>query len=114
MRHLFSRSSNPRARPTSLAAGALALALAGLGSLALSGSAQAVCNCRCVDGKARAVCSSSTEIPPLCNNTLCPLSMPPKTPQDARQPVPTVTPGCETKQVYDPKAGAYAWEQVCQ
>ncbi len=98
-------------KPLNLHLAALA-ALAG--ALLLPGAADAVCNCRCVDGKAKAVCSSSTEIPPLCNNTICPLSPPQKTPLDARQPAPTVTPGCQTKQVYDPKAGTYAWEQVCQ
>ena len=96
----------------------LLVALAALAGLLLAGgaagSAQAACSCRCLNGKAIPVCSSSTEIPPLCNNASCPIIPPPKTPQDAFKPVPNVTPGCQTKQVYDPKAGTYSWEQVCQ
>jgi hypothetical protein len=79
-----------------------------------SGGALAACNCRCVDGRATAVCSSSTDIRPFCQQaTTCPMVLPRKSPLDARKPVPTVKPGCETKQVYDPKTNAYLWEQIC-
>ncbi len=89
-------------------------ALAGLASLAVAGSAEASCSCRCLNGKSIPVCSSSSEIPPICNSTSCPLSAPPKLPQDARQPVPTVVPGCKNQEVYDPKTGRYSVESVCQ
>ena len=95
-----------------LAAPALAVVAAGLAMP--TGGALAACNCRCVDGRATAVCSSSTDIRPFCQQTsTCPMVLPRKSPLDARKPVPTVKPGCETKQVYDPKTNAYLWEQIC-
>ena len=81
--------------------------------LAPLGDVSAACSCRCVDGKAQAVCSSSTDIPPLCQSTDCGIAPPPKTPYDVREPAPIVKPGCETKQVYDPQTRTYAWEQIC-
>jgi hypothetical protein len=79
-----------------------------------SGSAEAACKCLCVDGKAQAVCSSSTDIRPFCQSSACPIVPPAKSPLDARQPAPEVRPGCETKQVYDPQTRAYSWDQVCK
>ena len=92
----------------------LLLAALLLAGLLPAGSAQAACSCRCLNGKAIPVCSSSTDIRPICNSTSCPIIPPQKTPQDALKPIPNVTPGCQTKQVYDPKAGTYSWENVCQ
>ena len=103
-----------RGRPNSFhrtaaiaATAAILLTIPAAGSLA-------ACNCRCVNGKATAVCSSSTDIRPLCQGVNCPLIPPVKSPLDARKPVDTVTPGCETKQVYDPVSRAYVWDKVCR
>jgi hypothetical protein len=79
-----------------------------------SGSAEAACICLCVDGKAQPVCSSSTDIRPICQSSACPIAPPVKSPLDARQPAPEVKPGCETKQVYDPETRAYTWDQICK
>ena len=84
------------------------------GVLIPAGGAEAACKCRCVDGKAQAVCSSSTDIRPTCPSMGCPIVPPAKSPLDARQPAPVVRPGCETKQVYDPETRTYAWDQICK
>ena len=99
----------PRPMPGLAAFAVLALAL-----FAPSGGAEAACTCRCVDGKAQAVCSSSTDIRPICQSAACPIAPPAKSPLDARQEAPVVKPGCETKQVYDPETRAYSWDQVCK
>lgn len=90
---------------------AAGIAIAAL--LAATGSADAACVCRCADGKAKAVCSSATDIPPLCNATSCPLSTPKRTPTDVSKPKPPVRPGCTVQQVYDPKTGKHEWGQIC-
>lgn len=102
------------ARSTPGLAAFAALAFLALALTIPSGSAEAACNCRCVDGKAQPVCSSSTDIPPFCPPASCPIAPPAKSPLDARDPAPAVKPGCETKQVYDPETRAYAWEQICK
>jgi hypothetical protein len=98
-------------RPTP---GLAALATIAFTLVAFSASAEAACKCRCVDGKAQAVCSSSTDIRPICQSSACPIAPPAKSPTDARQPPPVVKPGCETKQVYDPETRTYAWDQICK
>lgn len=97
-------------------AATLALAItAAIGALAaLPGAADAACVCRCVDGKPKAVCSSGTDIPPLCTSMTCPLSPPRVSPLDALQPKPAVKPGCTTRQVYNPDTGRHEWGQICQ
>lgn len=108
----------PLARSTfNLAAFAAPAALVFALTLALmvpSGSAEAACSCRCIDGKAQPVCSSSTDIRPFCQPASCPIAPPVKPPLDTRNPAPAVKPGCETKQVYDPETRAYTWEQICK
>ena len=89
-----------------------AVAIAGL--TAATAPAEAACVCRCVDGKPKAVCSSTTDIAPLCNTLNCPLSTPQRTPTDVSKPKPPVKPGCTLKQVYDPKTGKHEWGQLCQ
>jgi hypothetical protein len=106
------RRSRPRASTATLTALAALAALAGAAIL-LPASAEAACVCRCVDGKAQPVCSSGTDIPPLCNTTSCPMTPPRVSPMDAAKPKPDVKPGCTVKQVYDPKAGKYEWAQIC-
>jgi len=111
----------PTSRPL-LAAATIALtalvALTALISLTimtvLPTAAEAACVCRCLDGKAKAICSSGTDIPPLCNATACPMTTPKRTPQDVRQTPPPVKPGCTNRQVYDPKTGKHEWAQICQ
>jgi len=99
----------PRAVRLALCVAAVLVLLA-----ALSGAAGAACVCRCLDGKAQPVCSSSTDIPPLCNTTACPMSPPRVSPQDALQPKPTVKPGCKIRQVYNPETGRHEWGQICR
>ena len=87
---------------------AVALLLAAAGA-----PAEAACVCRCVGGKAQPICSSSTDIPPLCNMTVCPMATPKVSPLDQAKPKPAVKPGCTVKQVYDPETGTHNWEQIC-
>ena len=42
-----------------------------------SGPAAAECNCLCVRGEARGVCSQTAETPPICQQ-LCPVSLSPQ------------------------------------
>jgi hypothetical protein len=99
----------PRAVRIALCVAAFTVVLA-----ALSGAAGAACVCRCLNGKAQPVCSSSTDIPPLCNTTACPMSPPRVSPQDALQPKPAVKPGCRISQVYNPDTGRHEWGQICR
>jgi hypothetical protein len=85
-----------------------------MAAITVPGTAEAACTCRCLDGKAKAICSSGTDIPPLCNATKCPLSTPQRTPLDAREPAPPVKPGCTTRQVYNPDTARHEWAQICQ
>lgn len=102
-------SRAPRAMRAALLAAAVLVALA-----ALSGAAGAACVCRCLGGKAQAVCSNSTDIPPLCSSTVCPMSPPRVSPMDAAKPKPMVKPGCKIRQVYNPDTGRHEWGQICQ
>lgn len=92
----------------------LAAVIVAAGLFAAATPAEAACVCRCVDGKAKAVCSSATDIAPLCNTTKCPLSIPKRMPTDVSKPKPAVKPGCTVRQVYDPKTGKHEWGQLCQ
>ena len=98
----------PRAIRAALCVAATLVALP-----SLSGAAGASCVCRCLNGKAQPVCSSSTDIPPLCSATTCPMSTPRVSPQDAQQPKPAVKPGCTIRQVYNPQTGRHEWGQIC-
>jgi len=72
----------------------------------------ASCDCRCIDGQAQAVCSSSLEVPPLCSGQSCPVS-------------PSMTPVaplggavgdsiCDTVQVFNPRTRRYESRQACR
>ena len=101
--------------PAGLALPALALAALVLAATTLApGGAEAACVCRCVDGKAKAICASGTDIPPLCSNMACPLAAPRRTPLDTRDLPPPIKPGCTNKQVLNPANGQYEWAQICQ
>lgn len=100
--------------PSVIAGPLVAVIVAASGVLATAAPADAACVCRCVDGKAKAVCSSGTDIAPLCNTTNCPLSIPKRSPTDVSKPKPPVKPGCQVKEVYDPKTGKYEWGQLCR
>ncbi len=111
MQRPFHPSPKPRVRTALLAAiGGLVL----FGAFAAAGSAEAACRCQCLNGKSIPVCSSGTDIPPICNSTACPLSPPPRLPADANRPVPKVIPGCTLKEVYDPKTKRYSWQNLCR
>lgn len=107
--------AHPQARPRPARACLLLLGAAFLAGLAIAatGPAEAACVCRCVAGKAQPVCSSSTDIPPLCNSTVCPMSPPKVSPMDQAKPKPSVKPGCTVRQVYDPATGRHEWGQIC-
>lgn len=105
--------SAPGPLPMTLAGAVLAAGIAIAALMAATGPADAACVCRCVDGKAKSVCSSATDIPKICNSNSCPLSTPKRSPTDVTQPKPPVKPGCKVQQVYDPKTGKHEWGQIC-
>jgi hypothetical protein len=107
----ITRANGATARIAAMLAATLLLAAGVLAAAA--GPADAACACRCVNGKAKAVCSSGTDIPPLCNNTRCPLSTPKPSPLDVSKPKPPVMPGCKVQQVYNPQTGKHEWGQLC-
>src|SRR5207253_2209559 len=79
----------------------------------LAGEADAACVCRCVDGEQQALCTSSTDLPPICPVTSCP--MPPLSIEPIQRPVlpPLGTSDCSQRQVQDPATNRYEWREVC-
>jgi len=83
-------------------------------ALALTTQADASCVCRCVDGEMRSLCSSTTDIAPVCPAAGCvipPAAIAPIKP--ARIP-PLGTTQCEQHQVLNPATHLYEWHRVCQ
>ena len=77
--------------------------------------AAADCVCRCVDGAMRAICSSSTDLQPVCPAVICPMA-----PLGSNKPFdpPAIPPPgmtrCEQAQVLNLATLRYEWQQVCR
>ncbi len=82
-------------------------------ALLASGAGRADCNCICVDGLNRPLCSQVSDVLPLCPPRVCPLApaagalQPPQLPPfDARS--------CSMEYLYNNYAARYEWRQLCR
>jgi len=82
--------------------------------LLLVSNAQAECECRCVNGQVRPLCTNSLELPPICSSQICQIVPPSIPPIQPAQIPPLGTSHCEMKQVFNPHTGQYEWQRICQ
>lgn len=90
------------------------LLLVGLTTILSLGSAQAGCNCACVNGVVKAICSSSLDIEPICPPTICPPVNPSVRPITPPVIPPIGTRDCRNEQVLNSKTGKYEWKLICR
>jgi hypothetical protein len=75
---------------------------------------EAACVCRCVNGKARAICSSTLDIEPICASKICSTTQP-SIDEIQRPRVPPVgTSVCRQVQIYNERTRRYEWLEVCE
>lgn len=79
-----------------------------------TGGAHAECECRCMGGQNRPICSSAMELPPLCGPAICPIESPSIQPLMSPQLPPLGTTNCQMRQVWNPYARQYQWQRICQ
>ena len=79
----------------------------------LGGAAQAGCECQCVSGEVRAICSSTLDVRPVCAPRVCPITQPSVQPIATPQVPPVGTKSCSQKQVYNEKTRQYEWREIC-
>ena len=85
-----------------------------LATMAPIGKAMASCECRCIDGEAQAVCSSSLEVGPICSSRICPTRSPSVAPTERPRVPPTGTSRCTQQQVYNEYLRKYEWKEICR
>jgi hypothetical protein len=79
-----------------------------------TGPAQAGCECRCVNGATRPICTSTAEIRPTCAPTLCPFVPPSLPPPPSTALAPPGTTSCSQAQVLNPATNKYEWQRICE
>ena len=77
-------------------------------------SANAACECRCVNGQVKALCTSTLDIPPICAPQICPIVPPSIQPIPKPDLPPLGTTSCREVQVFNPSTGRYEWQRVCR
>lgn len=82
--------------------------------LGLAPQARASCECRCVDGEMRALCSSSIEIAPICPAVACGIPPAAIAPIKPLRIAPLGTSQCTQRQVLNPDTHQYEWRRLCQ
>ena len=80
----------------------------------LSAAAHAECECRCMGGQNRPLCTNAMDLPPICAPTICPITPPSIQPLMAPQLPPLGTTNCQMRQVLNPYTRQYQWERICQ
>lgn len=78
-----------------------------------SGDAQTGCECKCVAGEVKALCSSAIDLRPVCAPRVCPIVPPALQPLPTQRLPPLGTRGCTQKQVYNERTFQYEWQEVC-
>lgn len=79
-----------------------------------TGTAEAACQCSCVNGQVRPVCTSSIDIRPICTPGICPI-VPPAIKPIAPPAIPPLgTKSCRMVQVLNPATGLYEWRNLCR
>jgi hypothetical protein len=77
--------------------------------------ANANCSCVCASGQPKAVCQSTTDVPPICMARTCP-PVPqyfPTTPEASATP-PLLQSNCPKQQIIDAITHEYKWKAVCR
>ena len=78
-------------------------------------TAEAACNCVCVNGLNRPLCSSISDIKPVCPPRVCPQAPQSISPIDTPQlRPPTGTQSCASDYIYNRYTQRYEWRQVCE
>ncbi|MBM3512044.1 MAG: hypothetical protein FJX61_18190, partial [Alphaproteobacteria bacterium] len=62
-------------------------------------AAEAACQCTCVNGRPRALCTSALDIPPICGPEICPIVPPSIAPINPPRVPPIGTQNCRQAQV---------------
>jgi len=75
--------------------------------------AAADCQCVCMDGQVRVVCSSAIDLKPICPPRVCPITPPSIPPIQPPRVPPIGTETCTQKQVYNEYTRRYEWKEVC-
>jgi len=81
--------------------------------LACPAVAFADCQCTCVNGDVRAICSSSIDLEPICPPRVCPIVPPSVQPVNPPRVPPVGTSRCYQRQIWDEQRHRYVWRQVC-
>jgi hypothetical protein len=81
--------------------------------LALTAQARASCECRCVEGRTQALCTSSIDLPPMCPPMVCPIAPLSIAPLPRLRLPPLGTTQCTQRQILNPDTGEYEWHRVC-
>ncbi len=89
---------------------ALALGLLSA-SMFVAGSAQAICSCSCVEGRPKAVCTTSLEKPPICPARVCNANAAVEKPNTPAMPGAS---NCTIEQKLNPVTHAIEREKVCK
>jgi len=89
------------------------LIVAALGVLGFISNANASCQCVCMNGEVRAVCSSTLDIEPVCPPRVCPITPPSIEPIQRPRVPPVGTSNCVQKQIYNEHTRLYEWREVC-
>lgn len=74
----------------------------------------AACVCRCVNGDVQPICTSATDLPPICSPRVCPITPPSIAPIGPVVVPPVGTSSCRNEQVLNPITGRYEWKLVCR
>jgi hypothetical protein len=81
--------------------------------LVLASNTSADCQCVCMNGEVRAICSSTLDIEPICPPRVCPITPPSVEPIQPPRVPPIGTSKCVQKQIYNEYTGQYEWREVC-
>jgi len=76
-------------------------------------SASASCQCVCMNGEVRAICTNALDIEPICSPRICPITEPSISPIQSPRIPPIGTSQCVQRQVYNEIRNKYEWREVC-
>jgi hypothetical protein len=71
------------------------------------------CECKCINGVVKAVCSNTLSVAPVCSPRVCPVPQPTTKPIQQPYVAPIGTMTCTLKQVYNDSTSMYEWKQIC-
>ena len=92
----------------------VATLLAALVIASLSTQASAACKCSCVNAQIEAVCTSQTDLPPVCAPRTCTAKPLHAALVNESSVASSSTKQCHETQMLNPQTGAYVSKQVCR